>query len=77
MTYWVRSASLDIGFDFEAERPNIAPRVRSRSPERLPFQERPAGPGEQTLKGDQAAQRFLQRLIDDRGLRAQLRTGTS
>lgn len=70
---------VDIGFDFEAGRANIAPRVTiTFHPERLlTFQD--AGQRarvEQTLKGDDRRRNaFLQRLIDDRGLRAQLRTG--
>ncbi len=71
---------VDIGFDFEAARPNIAPRVTiTFYPERLlVFAD--AGQQarvEQTLKSDDRRRNaFLQRLIDDRGLRAQLRTGS-
>jgi len=71
---------VDIGFDFEAERPNIAPRVTiTFYPERLlVFAD--AGQQakvEQTLKSDDRRRNaFLQRLVDDRGLRAQLRTGS-
>jgi paraquat-inducible protein B len=71
---------IDIGFDFEAERPNIAPRVTiTFYPERLlVFQDASQQARvEQTLKGDARRRNaFLQRLIDDRGLRAQLRTGS-
>ena len=71
---------IDIGFDFEAERPNIAPRVTiTFYPERLlVFQDASQQARvEQTLKGDSKRRNaFLQRLIDDRGLRAQLRTGS-
>jgi paraquat-inducible protein B len=70
---------VDIGFDFEPEKANITPRVAiSFYPERLlTFTE----PGqqervEQFLKGDDKRRNaFLQRMIDERGLRAQLRTG--
>lgn len=71
---------VDIGFEFEAERPNIAPRVTiTFYPERLlVFAD--AGQQakvEQTLKSDDRRRNaFLQRLVDDRGLRAQLRTGS-
>jgi len=71
---------VDIGFDFEADRPNIAPRVTiTFYPERLLVF---ADAGQQarvekTLKSDDKRRNaFLQRLIDDRGLRAQLRTGS-
>lgn len=71
---------VDIGFDFEAERPNIAPRVTiTFYPERLlVFSDaKQQARVEQTLKGDDRRRNaFLQRLVDDRGLRAQLRTGS-
>ena len=71
---------VDIGFDFEAERPNIAPRVTiTFYPERLlVFSDaNQQARVERTLKGDDRRRNaFLQRLVDDRGLRAQLRTGS-
>jgi paraquat-inducible protein B len=71
---------LDIGFDFEADKAVIAPRVTvSFHPERLLTITDPARQAriEQVLKGDDKQRNaFLQRLIDERGLRAQLRTGS-
>ncbi|MBK6804113.1 MAG: MCE family protein [Betaproteobacteria bacterium] len=71
---------VDIGFDFEAERPNIAPRVTiTFYPERLLVFADASQQArvEKTLKSDDRRRNaFLQRLVDDRGLRAQLRTGS-
>ena len=71
---------VDIGFDFEAERPNIAPRVTiTFYPERLLVFADASQQArvERTLKSDDRRRNaFLQRLVDDRGLRAQLRTGS-
>lgn len=71
---------VDIGFDFEPDRASIAPRVTvSFHPERLLTITDPAQQAriEQVLKGDDKRRNaFLQRLIDERGLRAQLRTGS-
>lgn len=71
---------VDIGFDFEAERPNIAPRVTiTFYPERLLVfaDASQQAKVERTLKSDDRRRNaFLQRLVDDRGLRAQLRTGS-
>ena len=71
---------VDIGFDFEPEKANIAPRVAiTFYPERLLVF---ADPGQQKrveehLKSDERRRNaFLQRMIDERGLRAQLRTGS-
>ena len=70
----------DVGFDFEAERPNIAPRVPiTFYPERLlVFSDaNQQARVERTLKGDDRRRNaFLQRLVEERGLRAQLRTGS-
>ena len=70
---------VDIGFDLEAEKASIAPRVTvSFYPERLLTITDPAqqARAEQVLKGDDKRRNaFLQRMIDERGLRAQLRTG--
>ncbi|GMU72859.1 MAG: hypothetical protein AMXMBFR42_23150 [Burkholderiales bacterium] len=70
----------DIGFDFQAERANIIPRVLiSFYPERLvPITDaNQQAKVEQFLKSDEKRRNaFLQRLIDERGLRAQLRTGS-
>ena len=71
---------VEIGFDFEAERPNIAPRVTiTFYPERLLVFADASQQArvEKTLKSDDRRRNaFLQRLVDDRGLRAQLRTGS-
>lgn len=71
---------VDIGFDFEAENPNIAPRVTiTFYPERLLVFADASQQArvERTLKSDDRRRNaFLQRLVDDRGLRAQLRTGS-
>jgi paraquat-inducible protein B len=71
---------IEIGFDFEAERPNIAPRVTiTFYPERLLVFADASQQArvEKTLKSDDRRRNaFLQRLVDDRGLRAQLRTGS-
>jgi paraquat-inducible protein B len=71
---------VDIGFDFEAERPNISPRVTiTFYPERLLVFADASQQArvEKTLKSDDRRRNaFLQRLVDDRGLRAQLRTGS-
>ena len=71
---------VDIGFDFEPERANIAPRVAiTFYPERLLVFADPAQQArvEQHLKSDDRRRNaFLQRMIDERGLRAQLRTGS-
>jgi paraquat-inducible protein B len=71
---------VDIGFDFEPEKANIAPRVSiTFYPERLlvftdPGQQKRV---EEHLKSDERRRNaFLQRMIDERGLRAQLRTGS-
>lgn len=71
---------VDIGFDFEPEKANIAPRVAiTFYPERLlvfadPSQQKRV---EEHLKSDERRRNaFLQRMIDERGLRAQLRTGS-
>jgi len=71
---------IDIGFDFEPEKANIVPRVSiTFYPERLLTITEPAQQArvEQFLKGDDKRRNaFLQRMIDERGLRAQLRTGS-
>ncbi len=71
---------IDIGFDFEADKAKIAPRVAiSFYPERLVGTQDPEQRArvEQFLKGDEKRRNaFLQRMIDERGLRAQLRTGS-
>lgn len=71
---------IDIGFDFEPEKANIVPRVMiSFYPERLLTINDPGQQArvEQFLKGDDKRRNaFLQRMIDERGLRAQLRTGS-
>jgi paraquat-inducible protein B len=71
---------VDIGFDFEPDKATIAPRVMvSFHPERLLTITDPAQQAriEQVLKGDDKRRNaFLQRMIDERGLRAQLRTGS-
>ena len=71
---------VDIGFDFEPDKASIAPRVTvSFHPERLLTVTDPAQQAriEQVLKGgDKQRNAFLQRMIDERGLRAQLRTGS-
>ena len=71
---------IDIGFDFQAEQANIRPRVTiSFYPERLvPLADATQqAKVEQFLKSDEKRRNaFLQRLIDERGLRAQLRTGS-
>lgn len=70
---------VDIGFDFEAEKANIIPRVLiSFYPERLLDMSDAAQQAriEQFLKSDDRRRNaFLQRMISERGLRAQLRTG--
>ena len=70
----------DIGFDFEPEKANIVPRVAiSFYPERLVKMTDAAqqAKAEQFLKSDEKRRNaFLQRMIDERGLRAQLRTGS-
>ena len=71
---------IDIGFDFDPDKASIAPRVTvSFHPERLLTVTDPAQQAriEQVLKGgDKQRNAFLQRMIDERGLRAQLRTGS-
>lgn len=71
---------IDIGFDFEPEKANIVPRVSiTFYPERLLTITEPTQQArvEQFLKGDDKRRNaFLQRMIDERGLRAQLRTGS-
>jgi paraquat-inducible protein B len=71
---------VDISFDFEPDKATIAPRVTvSFHPERLLTVTDPAQQAriEQVLKGDDKRRNaFLQRMIDERGLRAQLRTGS-
>ena len=71
---------MDIGFDFEPEKAKIVPRVSiTFYPERLLTITEPAQQArvEQFLKGDDKRRNaFLQRMIDERGLRAQLRTGS-
>jgi paraquat-inducible protein B len=70
---------VDIGFDLESDKAGITPRVEvSFYPERLLTLNDPAQLArvEQVLKGDDKRRNaFLQRMIDERGLRAQLRTG--
>ena len=71
---------VDIGFDFEPEKANIVPRVTiTFYPERLLTFTEPGQQArvEQILKSDDKRRNaFLQRMIDERGLRAQLRTGS-
>lgn len=71
---------IDIGFDFEPEKANIVPRVMiTFYPERLLTIKDPGQQAriEQILKGDDKRRNaFLQRMVDERGLRAQLRTGS-
>ncbi|CAG0991383.1 Intermembrane transport protein PqiB [Burkholderiales bacterium] len=71
---------VDIGFDFEPEKANIVPRVTiTFYPERLLTVKDPGQQAriEQVLKGDDRRRNaFLQRMVDERGLRAQLRTGS-
>ena len=71
---------VDIGFDFEPEKAHITPRVViSFYPERLLTFSNAAQQAtvEQILKNDDKRRNaFLQRMIDERGLRAQLRTGS-
>lgn len=70
----------EIGFDFLPERANIVPRVLiSFYPERLipPGDTAQRAKAEEVLKGEEKQRNaFLQRMIDERGLRAQLRTGS-
>jgi paraquat-inducible protein B len=71
---------VDIGFDFEPDKASIAPRVMvTFHPERLLTITDASQQAriEQVLKGDDKRRNaFLQRMIDERGLRAQLRTGS-
>ena len=70
---------IDIGFDFEPEKANIKPRVLiTFYPERLlKFTDATQQARvEQIIKNDDKRRNaFLQRMVDERGLRAQLRTG--
>lgn len=70
----------DIGFEVSPEQAQIAPRVAiSMYPERLVSTGEPEQRSrfEQFLNGDEKRRNsFLQRLVDERGLRAQLRTGS-